>query len=167
MCSDILVKDPLPRWFFAALAVLVVLATITIGMATSVPVRIDVVIGLLGVLALAHGFTTGRWWIAAPMAVLSLAGAVGAVIALPPANITIQDGPADSMGVRAIWLAATIITAFDIALGVRLDRVSDTSSRKNNPLVQQLESQQQTIQHQIKHLHQRAASVEELITTTS
>lgn len=167
MCPDELRKDAVPRWFFVALAVLVLLATITIGMATSAPIRIDVVIALFGGLALAHGFTTGRWWIAAPVAVLTFALTVGAVVALPAANLTIQDGPADSMGVRAIWLAATVIVACDIAVGVRLHRVANTSSRNNNRLVAQLASQQQAIERQIEQLHQRAVSVDELLTTAS
>lgn len=167
MGSDELRKDPVPRWFFVALGVLVLLATITIGMATSVPIRIDVVIALFGGLALAHGFTTGRWWVAAPVAMLAFALAVGVVVALPAANLTIQDGPADSLGVRAIWLAATIMAAFDTAVGVRLHGSTDTPSRNNNRLVEQLESQQRTIQHQMEQLQQRAASVEELTTTTS
>jgi len=167
MGSDELRKDPVPRWFFVALAVLVLLATITIGMATSVPIRIDVVIALFGGLALAHGFTTGRWWVAAPVAMLAFALAVGVVVALPAANLTIQDGPADSLGVRAIWLAATLITALDIAVGVRLHRVANASSRSNNRLVEQLASQQQAIERQIGQLHQRAVSVDELLTPAS
>ncbi len=113
-----------PPWLFPALAAWLMAAAAMVGNATSIAVRADVVSALLGALAIAHGLVQRRWRVAGPLAVLTLGTTVGLVMdPLPGLALGAggaSAGPAASVGVRAIWVAASVIGALVIAWGVWL-----------------------------------------------
>lgn len=163
----------LPGWFFPALAGWILVTAATLANATSIPVRADVVVALLGATAIGHGLVQRRWRVAGPLAALALGVAVAlAVGALPGLALSDADGnayaagPADAVGVRVIWAAATTIGALVIAWGAWLHaryRAHLTESHSRELPAPDHDRRVEDIRARVAQVEERVGAIEHLL----
>lgn len=166
-------REILPVWLFAALGAWVLVAAAALANSTTIPVRADVVAALIGAAAVAHGLLWHRWRVAAPVAVLALGLALALGLDLVPGfalseedGVVHRSGPADSVGVRMLWVAATIISGLVIAWGMWLHvrflaRTREDWSRHDE--AGQLARSDADIRQHVHQVERRLSAIEELL----
>lgn len=164
-------RSRIPRWLAPALGVWIILGTAALANATAVAVRGEVVVALLGVLAVAHGLVHRRWLAAGPAAAVALLAAgllsLGLVSGVQGVY---RQGPADSAAPVIIWVAAFLVAALDILWGLIVHtRTGRTAQRGPNAPLRQRTQQQAATQEQLRrcldHLDEQISTIEAHLTT--
>ncbi len=159
-----------PRWFFAAMAFWLLIAAAALANATSLPVRADTLAALLGATAFMHGLYFRRWLVAGPLAGMALlaAAALAFEVGLGHDNTVYQGGPADAMGIRAIWISLLVIVSAVIAWAFWLHGRLLRWRRENPSAVTPLDAADgDEVARLTEAAAERVGSIEELLSPSS